>query len=79
MCWHPQGVSPDSARPGLSRRVRIWLGRAGFGLTGLFADDLSAEGFGLLRWVLRNSDVTRSGDVWTGDVWLGGAWRGAVM
>ena len=61
MCWHPQGVSPDVAR---LAKVRLGMVRCGGG--GAFpgrviADDLSAEGFGPLRWVLRNSDVVSRG------------------
>ncbi len=36
-------------------------GKNGRAKAGLFANDLSAEGFGPLRWVLRNSDVVSRG------------------
>ena len=59
MCWHPQGVSPDVVLLG-----PVWRGRARSARVGpgaVRADDLSAEGFGPLRWVLRNSDVVSRG------------------
>ena len=61
MCWHPQGVSPDLACDGRVVHGGARCGKNGRAKAGLFANDLSAEGFGPLRWVLRNSDVVSRG------------------
>ena len=42
------------------------------------ADDLSAEGFGPLRWVLRNPDLGRRGAIRFGRLGLGAACQGLV-
>jgi hypothetical protein len=48
-----------------------WCDQVGRGWLRLLADDLSAEGFGPLRWVLRNSDVVRLGALGCGTVYPG--------
>lgn len=58
-----------------------WCDQVGRGWLRLLADDLSAEGFGPLRWVLRNPDkvanglarwdLERSGEVRYGLIWQG--------
>ena len=48
------------------------------GLVRLLADDLSAEGFGPLRWVLRNPDAVWSGKVRLGKAWWAKFWHGAA-
>ena len=55
-----------------------WRGGVWPGGVGLLADDLSAEGFGPLRWVLRNPDAVWSGKVRLGKAWWAKFWHGAA-
>ena len=59
MRWHPCGVSPDVAGYGRVGSVQMRSGR--LRCVAVKANDLSAEGFGPLRWVLWNSDVVSMG------------------
>ena len=67
------------SRRGKARRIVAWRGGVWPGGVGLLADDLSAEGFGPLRWVLRNPDKVANGLVgWdlerSGEVRYGLTW-----